>query len=666
MKRFLLSLILLLMISTGADAREVFSLNDSWRFYFKTATSSDNALNVKIPHTWNLDALAGKGEYLQTMGNYAREIFIPKEWADKRLFIKFHGVQSIADLYINGRHVGEHRGGWTAFTFEITKFLTFGEENRLVVTVNNAFQNDILPGSSELNFYGGIYRDVELIVTNQTTISPLYYGSDGVFIHQNEITENSVNAVAAVWISTIEDKACDLEIVVRSPQGDAVFTKYVKGRILPNEPILIPFTIDEPLMWSPEEPNLYTVSVGVGMHHEDVVVVRTGFRDIEYSNKGIKINGKRIDIKGVSLSHDRSGVGSALRQRHYDEDLEQITDIGANAIRSITAPHAQHLYNCCDEQGILVWIDTPFTRSPFLSDIFFTGTERFRQNGIDQMKEIILQNYNHPSVIMWGIFSLVRSRGEELLSFVRDLNSTAKSLDTSRPTVACSNQNGDMNFVSDLIVWQQDLGWNRGMINDVTIWKNNLFSNWGELRSAVAYGEGGIIDQQTDVTEKPDKIDNTWLPERWQTNFHEGYARQISNDKRFWGVWINDMFEFGSSRHAYGISHRGLVTFDRKDKKDAYYLYRALWNKKSPTLHISQERHNLRQDSIQVIKFYSSTKERPVLTINKDTVGFKEYAPCQYISDTVIMHSRNKIVLQAGELRDEQTVTIGNALKPRQ
>lgn len=665
MRRLFITIILL-CVAVATNAREVFSLNDNWKFFFKAETSSDNALSVSLPHTWNLDALAGQGQYMQTMGNYTRSVYIPQEWSDKRLFLKFYGSQGVTDVYINGYHVGEHRGGWTAFTFEISKNINFGQENTILVTVSNAYHNDILPGSSELNFYGGLYREVELIVTQPTTISPLYYGSDGIFIHQQEFTDNSVNAVAAVWISTLKDKACDLEIVVRSPQGDAVFTKYVKERIEHDKPIVIPFTIDEPLLWSPEEPNLYTVSIGVGMRFEDVVTVTTGFRKIDYSPSGIKINGKRIDIKGVTLAHDRSGVGGALQTRHYDSDIEQIMDLGANAVRSFTSPHAQYFYNRCDEEGLLVWVDTPFTRAPFLSDMYFTGTSRFKDNGIQQLKEVILQNYNHPSIIMWGIFSLIRPRGEDILNYVKALNATAKSLDATRPTVACSNHNGDINFVSDLIVWQQNLGWGRGMIDDITIWKQRLFKNWKHLNSAIAYGEGGNIDQQSEDSKKPAKVSDRWLPERWHTELHEGYARQVVGEQGFWGVWINDMFEFGSSRYAYGISHRGLVTFDRKDKKDAYYLYRALWNSKSPTLHLTEKRRNVRQDTLQVIRFYSSAKEQPILLINRDTVAVRNIAPCQFTSDTVVMHGRNRIVLRAGELEDEQMITIGNALRPRQ
>lgn len=662
MKRYLITLILLFSCSL-ASAREVFSLNDDWQFFYKLDLSSDNARLVSLPHTWNLDALAGQGTYLQTTANYSRNIFVPEEWTGKRLFIKFHGVQSVADLFVNGHHVGEHRGGWTAFTFEITKHIEYGKENSLVVVVSNAYQNDILPTSSEENLYGGIYRDVELIVTESTTISPLYYGSDGVLVHQNKITDTSVDATVAVYITTQAEKACDLALNIYGPSGDVVLSRYVKARIEEGKPVNIPFTLEEPALWYPEEPNLYTITVGIGTREEDLVSVTTGFRRIEVTpEEGLKINGERLAIRGVALHHDRAAIGSALRTRHYDEDLEQISDIGANAIRSVTAPHAQYLYDRCDEMGLLAWIDTPLSRAPYLSDVFYYATPKFHDNGVQQLREIIIQNYNHPSVMMWGIFSLAWTRGDNVLSYIRTLNSTAKALDPSRPTVACSNQDGDINFVTDLIVWQQSLGWERGTIEDIQLWGDKLHEDWGHLCSAVAYGEGGSIDQQTKEPLRAGEIDQRWLPEQWHTSLHEGYAKLLETNDKFWGIWINNMYEFGSIRHSDGISRTGLITFDHKDKKDAYYLYRALWNKKQPTLHITEKRRNIRQDSMQVVKVYSSASEAPALIVNKETVALNEVAPRIFQSDSIAMTGRTQVIVKAGDEEDHTTITIGNAL----
>ena len=667
MKRYIIGLISII-ICYSASAREVFSLNEEWLFFYKTDVSSDVARRVNIPHTWNLDALCSHGEYLKTVANYSRSMFIPKEWEKKRLFLKFHGVQSIADVFVNGHHVGEHRGGWTAFTFEITQYLRFGEDNRVVVVVNNSYQNDLLPTSSELNFYGGIYRDVELIVTEQTTISPLHYGCDGVLIHQENVTDSAVDATASIYVTSTTDKLCDLYIEITDPAGNIAYKRTLKEQIKSGEPINIPFRINTPALWSPSEPNLYSVKVAIGQDHNDIVNITTGFRRIEVEplSGGLKINGKREQVHGVTLCHDRAVIGSALQTRHYDDDILKVRDMGANAIRSNTAPHAQYLYDVCDQTGMMVWVDTPFTRAPYLSDFSFFATQRFKENGLQQLREIIIQNYNHPSILMWGIYSLVWMRGDNILDFVKDLNATAKELDSSRPTVACSNQDGEINFVPDLIVWQQDLGLERGLINDLQIWTERQHSDWGQLRSAVAYGAPGSINIQVNSSLKPVDVSPKWQPERWQTDFHEGYAKHLAQDSLFWGLWINTMFEFGSVRHTDGIARTGLVTFDRNDEKDAYFLYRALWNKKHPTLHITEKRRNIRQDSIQQIKFYSSATAAPILTINDDTVRVREYAPCQFKSDSVIMKGENKIVLVAGELRDQQIITIGNTLKSRQ
>lgn len=665
MKRYIFGLILSLFC-LSASARQVFLLNDDWQFFYKTDVSSDVARRINLPHTWNLDALSGEGEYLKTVANYSRTMFIPQKWEQKRLFIKFYGVQSVADVFVNGHHVGEHRGGWTAFTFEITQHLRFGDNNQIVVVVNNSYQNDVLPTSSEINLYGGIYRDVELIVTEQTTISPLHYGCDGILVHQNDVSNDSVNATVSVYPTSTKDKLCDLFLQVKDPAGEVVYSRTIKEQIRPGAPIDIPFTINNPQLWHCEAPKLYTVSVAIGRNHEDEVSVKTGFRKIEVEPQvGLKINGKLQRVHGVTLYHDRAVIGSALRSRHYDEDMKYILDMGANAIRSATAPHAQHLYDVCDQNGMLVWIDTPFTRAPYLSDFSYFATQRFRENGLQQLREIIIQNYNHPSVVMWGIYSLVWMRGDDILGFVKELNSTAKSLDASRPTVACSNQDGEINFVPDLIVWQQNLGLERGIINDLSIWIDKQHKDWAHLRSAVAYGAPGSINLQINSSLKPVDVNPQWEPERWQTDFHEGYTRFLGRDTLFWGTWINNMFEFGSVRHADGISRAGLVTFDRNNEKDAYFLYRAMWNKKSPTLHLTDKRRNIRQDSIQQIKFYSSVKAKPTLVVNRDTVRVREYAPCQFISDSIVMTGQNNVVLSAGELSDQQIITIGKTLKPR-
>ena len=403
MKRYIATL-LLLAACASVQAREVFPLNEGWRFFFKSENSSDNARHVTLPHTWNTDTGAC-GYFLETTANYQNDMYVPAEWASKRLFVKFYGVQNVADLFVNGYHVGAHRGGSTAFTFEITDKIRFGEDNALLVVVSNNSRDDVLPASTDMNLYGGIYREAELILTGKTAVSPLHLGSEGVLVRQNSVTSALVEGEAEIYLTSAGESTCMLTLDITAPDGRKVFTKRQKTR-LDGRPVVIPFSIADPQLWSPSSPALYRVTASIGEETvTDSVTVRTGFRNIQVTTAGgLTINGERIPVHGVTLYHDNAISGGAVLAQDYDADLQQIRDLGANALRSAVMPHAQYLYDRCDEQGLLVWVDSPLHRSSFLGDVAYFATPQFEQNGIQQLQEIIAQNYNHPSVVMWGIF----------------------------------------------------------------------------------------------------------------------------------------------------------------------------------------------------------------------------------------------------------------------
>ena len=296
-------------------------------------------------------------------------------------------------------------------------------------------------------------------------------------------------------------------------------------------------------------------------------------------------------------------------------------------------PHAQYLYDRCDEKGLLVWIDVPLHRA-FLSDVAYCPTPQFEENGRQQLREIVAQHVNHPSVAMWGIFSRLWMRGDNPVRYLRELNAMAHELDPSRPTVACSDQDGDVNFITDLIVWRQDVGWSKGTPDDVAVWHDRLQHRWSHLRSAIAYGGYGIPGHR----KQPNRTvpDPNCMPEERQTRFHEAYSRNLQNDSLFWGVWIHNLFDYGSTRYPYGVDGRGLVTFDRRTCKDAYYLYRAMWNRKSPTLHLTGRHTARRSSNSQVLYVYSSAGV-PTLTVGADTVSVHEYAAYRYRSDSITL-----------------------------
>lgn len=661
MKRYTATF-LLLALCAAVQAREVFPLNEGWRFFFKSENSSDNARHVTLPHTWNTDTGAG-GYFLETTANYQNDMYVPAEWASKRLFVKFYGVQSVADLFVNGYHVGAHRGGSTAFTFEITDKIRFGEDNALLVVVSNNSRDDVLPTSTDMNLYGGIYREAELILTEKTAVSPLHLGSEGVLVRQNSVTSALVEGEAEIYLTSAGESTCMLTLDITAPDGRKVFTRRQKNR-LDGKPVVIPFSIANPQLWNPSSPALYRVTASIGDDAvTDSVTVRTGFRNIQVTTAGgLTINGERIPVRGVTLYHDNAVSGGAVLAQDYDADLQQIRDLGANALRSAVMPHAQYLYDRCDEQGLLVWIDSPLHRSSFLGDVAYFATPQFEQNGIQQLQEIIAQNYNHPSVVMWGIFSRLWMRGDDVTPYLRRLNDAAHEMDRSRPTVACSDQNGGINFITDLIVWRQDVGWRKGSTDDVTVWRNQLQKNWSNLRSGVCYGGSGFIGHKSYTAQAAPR--SNWMPEERQTRFHEEYAKNLQNDSLFWGTWINNMFDYGSARRPYGINGAGLVTIDRRERKDAYYLYRALWNERKPTLHIVDKRRSLRDRNRQAFSVYSSVGA-PTLFVGADTVAMTQYAACQYRSDSVDVQGVVKVKAVAGEQCDSVTLRVGNVLKPK-
>lgn len=661
MKRYLTLWLLAGMIAS-AHAREVLPINEGWRFFFKSERTSDNARHVTLPHSWNTDPLA-QGYWLETVGNYQNGMYIPAEWASKRLFVKFYGVQSVADVFVNGYHVGTHRGGGTAFTFEITDKIRFGTDNALLVMVNNSSRDDVLPTSTDMNLYGGIYREAELIVTEATAISPLYLGSDGVLVHPRDVSAERTEGEIEVHLTSKLENTCSLNIEITAPDGRQVFSKRQKAKI-DGKPVSVPFTVEAPELWSPEHPALYTVTAAIGEDSiSDRVVVRTGFRSIGVSpSEGFSINGVRTPVHGVVIHHDNALSGGTLVAEDYNADLQQIHAIGANAIRSAVTPHAQYLYDRCDEQGLLVWIDAPFHRAPFLGDMAYFATPDFEENGLQQLQEIIAQHINHPSVVMWGIFSQLWMRGDDVTPYLRRLNDTARAMDPSRPTVACSDQDGALNFITDLIVWKQNVGWRRGTTDDVIVWRDQLQKNWSHLRSGVCYGGQGFLGHKSYTAQ--DEPRTNWLPEEKQTRFHEEYARNLQNDSLFWGVWIESLFDYGSSRRPYGVNGSGLITLNRREHKDAFYLYKAMWNRQEPTLHIVDKRRRLRDNDKQLFRVYSSAGT-PLLLAGADTLAMTEYAPCQYRTDSVSLKGIVHLKTTAGNLCDSVTIFVGNVLKPK-
>ena len=663
----LCSLLLALTTSRAVEpTRQCYDINDGWRFYYTSELDGANADYVTLPHSWQ--TTLGSYGYVASAANYIRTLNIPAEWEGKRLFLRFGGVQSVAELFVNGRYVGSHKGGFTAFTMEITHYVKYGAENYIRVVASCGERSDVLPLSSDMDLTAGIYRGVELMVTPKHIISPLHHSSEGVYVVQESVDKDRAIGVVRCYLSTPGVDNANLALRIVGPDGYEAQYRHMRAtKISSDRAIEIPYDITMPALWSPENPQMYRVELTLEAGKmTDRVEVVTGFRKVSISDDNkLCINGKPYAVRGVNLAHDRMGLGMAISEENLVEDFAAVCDLGANAVRSMSGPHMPLLYDMCDSEGVLAWVDMPFTRSPLaFSDICYYPHDAFRSNGKAQLEEIVAQNYNHPSIVMWGLFSLVWQRGDDVVDYVKELNTLAHKLDPSRPTVGCSNSDGGINFVTDLIVLRQDVGLYKGRVEDVGVWCRQLAGNkqFATLRYGVCYGEEGVAEHATDRVERAER-GAKHIPERRQTYMHEGYSAIIDSMGNFWGVWLDNMYDYASSRRAYALNQSGLVGYDHRSHKDAYYLYRAKWNARANTLHIADRSWRERRDTLQQIDVYSSA-EGLLLLVNGDTARVERIAAGHFRADSVIING--KAVIEARDtvnsLSDKVEIVCGSKL----
>ena len=663
-----LPLVMMLLSLHTASARERFSLNEGWTFLFAHEIDGGEARLINLPHTWNEDALAGLSPYQQTRALYQRDLYLPTEWEQQRLFLCFQGVESEAELFINGAWVDSHRGGGVAFTWEITPHVIFGSNNQLVITVSNAPRGDRMPISSERNCYGGITREVELLVTDPTTISPLHLGTEGLLIHPTLVREDQVEGYAELHLLVPSPKSLTVTLKAHNPQGEECLSlrRTLKSTYDFRKGVQIPFALENPQRWSPQNPALYRFTAIIeGEGVADAVSVETGFRHLSLSaEEGFRLNGQPIHIQGVSLAYDHPHCASLLGPEQFDRELALVRELGANTLLSPAAPHAQYLYEQCDREGLLARIDLPFSRTPFLSDIFYSASPAFESHGEELLRMIIAQNLHHPSVVMWGLFHDLRLSDPRLVEYLRHLQSVAHTADPSRPTVATSNQDGEMNFLTDGIIWHQQVGWLRGQLSDITVWLEQMGRNWSHLKSAIHYGFPGFYEQQPDRYERPTPLCRD-LPERRQSRYHEEYARQLEADTLLWGEWIEGLSDYGAARREGGRAGTGLVDFSRQVRKDAFYLHKARWNRQEPTLHIADKRWRNRPAEPQTLTVYCSEAcDSLLMLINEDSLWMKPYAPHIYRREGVLLKEENRLEVRLGELSDRAEIRCGSALTP--
>lgn len=652
MRKIYLMTMLLAALNLYAE-RNIIKLNDNWSFRFSHQVNKGTARRVDLPHTWNTqDALSGKVDYKRGIGNYEKRIFIKPEYQGKRLFLRFEGVNTVASIFVNRKYSGEHRGGYGAFVIEITDKVDYGKENSVLVRVNNAEQLDIMPLVGDFNMYGGIYRDVNLIVTENVCISPLDYASSGVKLIQDSVSNEYAKVRNVIQLSNGRNADSKLDLSVTVKEGDKTVKSFSSLVVVPagkNITHEIPMEFNKPHLWNGmEDPFMYRVEVSIKENGKvlDTVSQNMGLRYYNVDpEKGFFLNGKHLQLKGVCRHQDRAEIGNALRKEHHDEDLAIMLDMGVNAVRLAHYPQDEYFYDLMDRHGLIVWAEIPFVGPGGYEDKGFVDSEMFKENGKQQLIEMIRQHYNHPSICFWGLFNELKEYGDNPIEYIKELNEIAHKEDSTRPTTSASNQGGAINHITDVIAWNRYDGWYGGNPGTLGLWLDDLKKKNPNIKVGISeYGAGASIYHQQEELKQPNPS-GWWHPENWQTYYHIENWKIISFRPFVWGSFVWNMFDFGAAHRTEGdrsgINDKGLVTFDRKVRKDAFYFYKANWNKSEPVLHIAGKRCDRRTSNVQTIMVFTNQPEAELFVNGKSYGKVKADEYCIVKWENVILDKGN-------------------------
>lgn len=667
MKKRTIFLAICLACASSLWARETMNLNRSWNFIPGYETEKNLYTKINLPHTWNQDALTGKKNYYRGIGIYEKVFEVPAEWKDKKVYLRFKGVNTVADVLINGKHATEHRGGYTTFVIDMTDRIAYGKKNTITVYVNNAKMMDVMPLVGDFNMYGGIYRDVEIIVTDPSHISLTDYASSGVYLEQKNITEKSADIQAKVMVEGVPKSTQKVTVSIQDKEGKEVLKQQSeitlddkgKGKAQ------LQMQMKKPHLWNGlTDPYLYKVVTSISSNgiYTDSVIERIGLRTIHIDpEKGFFLNGKHYQIHGVCRHQDHSEIGNALSPINHEEDIEIMREMGVNAIRLAHYPQDKYIYDLCDEKGILVWAEIPFIGPGGYRDKGFNDSESFRENGKEQLKELIRQNYNHPSICMWGLFNELKEAGDNPCNYISELNELAHKEDPTRITTSASNQSGKLNEITDIIAWNQYFGWYGGKPSNIGDWADQVHKAYPSRAIGVSeYGAGASIYQQQEELIQP-AANSYWHPENWQTYFHEEHWKAIDKRPFIWGTFVWNMFDFGAAHRTEGEipgkNDKGLVTFDRNFKKDAFYFYKANWNTTDPFVYIAERRIKNRTSDKVTVKVYSN-QPSVELFINGKSCGKKKGEYGTFIWENIhLQKGINQWKAITGKVKDEIKIT---------
>ena len=618
------------------ELRRKIKLNQGW--IFTGPSGREEAVN--LPHTWNAkDGQDGGNDYYRGTCHYRTEFAEPEFDREREVvYLEFRGVNATADVELNGRKVMHHDGGYSTFRKDITEFLE--KENEIRVAVDNSVNDRVYPQKADFTFYGGIYRDVYLRIVPKDHFDLDYYGGEGV-----RITPRVKGKDAAVRVESY-CKVPDARIKVTILDACGRTAAETEGTDAEA-------VITNVHLWDGvKDPYMYTALVrllkdGAAV---DEVSVPFGVRTFSVDpKKGFFLNGRPYPLHGVSRHQDRKGIGNALTERQHEEDMEMIREIGANTIRLAHYQHDQYFYDLCDRYGMIVWAEIPY-----ISEHMPNG----RENTISQMKELIVQNYNHPSIVTWGIsneITISTKDKKDMMENHRELNDLCHSMDPGRPTtLACYAMCGPFNpvaHVTDLVSWNLYLGWYvPGLfLND---WWISFFHKVYPNR-CLGFSEYGCEGMPNLHSSTPHRGDHT---EEYQCIYHEFMLKCFERHPYMWSTHVWNMFDFAADARDQGgepgMNHKGLVTFDRKIKKDSFYIYKAYWSDE-PFVHLCGKRYVNRAEERTMIKVYTNRNEVKLYQ-NGKLVG--EKMGDKVFEFEIRLERENRITAVSGELKDEMVL----------
>ena len=628
---FLLGGVLVSLVAKADDNPRTFILLDKgWGYRPVSDTGLKSSMKqVTVPHTWNANYIPGTRSYNREMMVYRRDLEITPDMKDKRLFLYFEGVNSSATVLVNNKSVGSHKGGYTAFCMEVTDYAKQGT-NKLEVWVTNAYNPEILPISGDFNIYGGIHRPCHLLVTEQDCISPLFYASPGVFIHQDKVSEKQAQITVETMLS-LRGKKQGLKVrtTIEDVKGN-IISQNIEQNVT-NENVKQPFVIDHPVLWNAKQnPHLYKVIVELLDNGKviDRVEQRTGLRYFSVdADKGFFLNGKYLDLYGFCLHEEVEGKGSALSAEDHERDMELVKESGATSLRLVHYPHSESIYHLSDENGIVLWTEIPMVGPGGYDFCGFINTDGLKEHARQVLKELVYQKYNHPSICFWGIFNEIRTNYDNAEPFARELHELYKEIDPSRLTTlaSCDDPKFYQNC-SDLMAWNKYIGWYGSRNAPETA--GNFFdkakaASNGKPVAISEYGGGANVEHHFSMKENDVKPSGQFHPEEGQTYIHEGNWSAFAQRPYMWAKYIWEFADFQSSIRNEGgkpgINDKGLVTYDRKIKKDAFYFYKANWSTE-PMIYITSRRFTERPEANVQVKVYSNLREN-TLYVNGKKIG---------------------------------------------